>query len=204
WGRAVLDRAVVPIPDVTIDPEYEHIDVARADNYRSALAAPLLRKGIPIGAITVARRAPFTEKQIQLVKTFADQAVIAIENVRLFKELQEKNQALTQAHAQVTESLEQQTATSEILRAISNSPTDVQPTFEAIAVSAAKLCEAGDSAVFLFEAGLIHLMAHYGPSGSTTDVIRQMFPMPPGRGSVTARAILTRAVVHIPDIADDP
>src|SRR5262244_1190335 len=123
WGRAVLDRAVVHIPDVTMDVDYEHMDVARADNYRSALAAPLLRQGIPIGALTVARRSPFSEKQIELVKTFADQAVIAIENVRLFTELEEKNQALTQAHAQVTESLEQQTATSEILRVISGSPT---------------------------------------------------------------------------------
>src|SRR5262245_21035782 len=135
WGRAVLDRAVVHIPDVTVDPEYEHIDVARADNYRSALAAPLLRQGIPIGALTVARRSPFSEKQIELVKTFADQAVIAIENVRLFTELEEKNQALTQAHAQVTESLEQQTATSEILRVISSSPTDVRPVFDAIAAN---------------------------------------------------------------------
>src|SRR5262245_47679790 len=135
WGRAVLDRAVVHIPDVTVDSDYEHMDVARADNYRSVLAAPLLRQGIPIGAISVARRSPFSVKQIELVKTFADQAVIAIENVRLFTELQEKNEALTQAHAQVTESLEQQTATSEILRVISSSPTDVRPVFDAIAAN---------------------------------------------------------------------
>src|SRR5262249_48431839 len=132
WGRAVLDRAVVHIPDVTIEPEYEHIDVARADNYRSALAAPLLRKGIPIGAITVARRSHFSEKQIELVKTFADQAVIAIENVRLFKELEARNR-------EITEALDTQTATSEILRVISQSQTDVQPVFDTIVQSAVHL-----------------------------------------------------------------
>jgi GAF domain-containing protein len=204
-GRAILERTVVHVPDVERDAEYQH-EVSGAVGFRSGLAVPMLRDNVPLGVIGIGRTepGPFSDSQIALLKTFADQAVIAVENVRLFTELQEKNQALTQAHALVTEALEQQTATSEILRAISNSPTDVQPTFEAIAKSAAKLCEAGDSAVFLFEAGLIHLMAHYDPSGTRADVIRQMFPMPPGRGSVTARAILTRAVVHIPDIADDP
>ena len=206
-AKVIREQRVLHVLDVQKDAASDASrQRARTAGYRTWLGVPLLAPGGAIGVLAVARRekAAFTDKQIALLQTFADQAVIAIENVRLFKELQEKNQALTQAHAQVTESLEQQTATSEILRAISNSPTDVRPTFEAIAASAAKLCEAGDSAVFLFEAGLIHLMAHYDPSGTRTDVIRQMFPMPPGRGSVTARAILTRTVVHIPDIADDP
>src|SRR5262249_1486332 len=90
----------------------------------------------------------FTPKQIELVTTFADQAVIAIENVRLFTELQEKNRALTEAHAQVTEALDQQTATSEILRVISSSPTDVQPVFDTIVRSAVRLCDGLFSAVF--------------------------------------------------------
>jgi two-component system NtrC family sensor kinase len=96
------------------------------------------------GFIVVGKSQPghFPEKQVELLQTFADQAVIAIENVRLFTELQEKNRALTAAHAQVTEALEQQTATSEILRVISQSPTDVHPVFDVIVQSAARLCQA--------------------------------------------------------------
>jgi len=197
--RAILTRGAVVIQDVLEDPDFVMRDVARLADFRSALSVPMLREGQPIGAITVTREAPgpFPDRLIALLQTFADQAVIAIENVRLFTELQATNRELTTA-------LDQQTATSDILRVISSSPTDVQPTFEAIAASAAKLCEASDSGVFRFEAGLIHLVAHHDPSGARADVIRQMFPMPPGRASVTARAILTRAVVNIPDIAEDP
>src|SRR5207247_3255069 len=109
---------------------------------RTVLAAPLLREGAGIGVILIRRLEirPFTDKQIELLKTFADQAVIAIENVRLFKELREKNEALTLAHAQVSETLEQQTATAEILRVISSSPTDVQPVFDVIVERAVRLC----------------------------------------------------------------
>jgi hypothetical protein len=107
---------------------------------------------------------PFTDKQIALLQTFADQAVIAIENVRLFTELQEKNQALTQAHAQMSETLEQQTATAEILRVISSSPTDVQPVFDTIAASARRLSDALYSVVFRFEEGMITLVADDGAS----------------------------------------
>src|SRR4029434_4141880 len=107
------------------------IRTADHEGMRTLLAVPLVKKGRLVGSIAVYRREvqPFTDQQTALVQTFADQAVIAIENVRLFTELQEKNQALTQAHAQVTESLGQQTATAEILRVISQSPTDVQPLF---------------------------------------------------------------------------
>jgi hypothetical protein len=122
--------------------------------------------------------------------------------------LRDRLASLTRENADLRRDLTQashrEAATSEILNLIASSPTDVQPTFEAIAASAAKLCEASDSGVFRFQAGLIHLVAHHDPSGTRADVIRQMFPMPPGRASVTARAILTRAVVNISDIAEDP
>src|SRR6266568_8805324 len=105
------------------------IRTADHEGMRTLLGVPLVKDGRLVGSIAVYRREvrPFTDAQVELVKTFADQAVIAIENVRLFTELQEKNQALTEAHAQVSEALEQQTATSEILRVISSSPTDEQP-----------------------------------------------------------------------------
>src|SRR5205807_9061443 len=119
-------------------------DVSRALGLRRPLSVPLLRDGAAAGAILIRRSDVrlFTPKEIALLQTFADQAVIAIENVRLFTELQEKNQALTQAHAQVIESLEQQTATAEILRVISSSPTDLQPVFDTIVRNAVRLCGA--------------------------------------------------------------
>jgi transcriptional regulator with GAF, ATPase, and Fis domain len=121
------------------------------------VSVPLLREGRAIGTIGVRRSEirPFGEKQIALLRTFADQAVIAIENVRLFKELQQKNEALTQAHAQVSEALEQQTATSDVLRVISNSPTDVQSVFDSIAANALRLCDARLCTVFRFDGELI-------------------------------------------------
>src|SRR5262249_5953541 len=124
-GRAGLRRAVIQIPDVHADAAHGVKDVALAAHYPGGGAGPMVRDRQPIGAIVVARSSVgfFPGRQVALLKTFADQAVIAVENVRLFTELQEKNQALTAAHSQVTEALEQQTATSEILRVISRSPT---------------------------------------------------------------------------------
>src|SRR5262249_8063608 len=135
-GRAVSDRRPIHVDDLAVAYPDQFPEAGRMKEmgYRTILVTPLLREGDPIGAIVIRRTEvrPFSSGQVALLKTFADQAVIAIENVRLFRELQEKNDALTQAHAQVTESLEQQTATSEILRVISRSQTDVQPVFDTI------------------------------------------------------------------------
>jgi len=143
-GRAVLEGRTIQVADIQADVgEYpEGSAFGRALNFRTVLSVPLLRRGDAIGAIAIRRTEvrPFTDRQTELLQTFADQAVIAIENVRLFTELEEKNQALTEAHAQVTEALEQQTATSEILRVISRSPTDIQPVFDTIAESVVRLC----------------------------------------------------------------
>jgi two-component system NtrC family sensor kinase len=141
-GRAFLEGRPIHVEDVLEDPEYDAhtLEVLqRAASYRSYIGVPIVRQGVTIGAIGCGRhqRKPFTPAQIELVKTFADQAVIAIENVRLFTELQARN-------VELTESLEQQTATSDILRVISSSPTDVRPVFDAVAESAARLCESLD------------------------------------------------------------
>jgi signal transduction histidine kinase len=199
-ARAIFERSVVQVSDIEA-PQAPRLtrEVGRAIGFRSQLTVPMLRNGEPIGVVNVARREPgaFSQTHVELLKTFADQAVIAIENVRLFTELQSRN-------SELTESLEQQTATSEVLQVISRSPSDVEPTFEVIAASAARLCEAVEGTVFRFDGALIHIAAHCGGVPDQTAALRRVFPIPPGRGSVTARAILTRALVHVPDLVADP
>src|SRR5216683_2813501 len=206
-SRAVIDARVVHIPDV--QAAFDEFPGSKrymgVTGVRTVLAVPLLREGVAIGAILIRRLEvePFTDKQIGLVTTFADQAVIAIENVRLFTELQQKNGALTQAHAQVSESLEQQTATAEILRAISSSPTDIQPAFDIIAESAVRLCGAEASTVTRFDGEWVRLVAVYGSSPEGVDAVRRSYPMHGGGASAAARSIRDRAIVHIPDVLVD-
>jgi two-component system, NtrC family, sensor kinase len=202
-GRAILDRAVVHSPDINLDREFRHPELSRAVGFRSTLAVPMLQDGLPLGVIGVGRAepGPFSDHQIALLQTFADQAVIAIENVRLFTELQEKNRALTQAHAHVTESLEQRTATSEILRVISSSPTDVQPIFDAIVRSASRLCGGEWAIVTRYDGELLHLAAQHNPRSGAADAASRFFPQVPRRGlSIVARALLDGAVVHVSDV----
>ena len=134
-GRVALQRATVHIPDVTLDPEYRWSDGRWAGLQRTMLGVPLLHRGTVIGVIVVHRRMPqpFSQREIDLVTTFADQAVIAIENVRLFEEVQART-------AELQESLEYQTATSDVLNVISRSPSDLQPVLDAIVETAARLC----------------------------------------------------------------
>src|SRR5262249_51668750 len=205
-GKAAADRQTVHVPDVLADPDYAEWPVQWYVGCRAALGVPMLRDGNLVGVFFLSRSqpAPFTQDQIELVSIFADQAVIAIENVRLFQELQEKNRALTEAHVQVTEALEQQTATSEILAVISQSPTDVQPVFDSIAASALRLCDARLCTAFRFDGELIHLVAFHHVSAEGAAAYREAYPASPGRAGGTHRAILTRTVVHIPDIREDP
>src|SRR5256885_4369497 len=137
-GRAILTRAVVHVPDVSKDPEYT-LPAATTIGYRSVLAVPMMHDGVARGTILVARDvvAPFSDTNIALIQTFADQAVIAIENVRLFNETKE--------------ALERQGATSEILQVIASSPTDVQPVLDALVESVGRLCEAADTFLLLVE-----------------------------------------------------
>ena len=205
-GRAALARQTVHIVDVLADPEFEQHEAQRAGGYRSVLAVPMLREDELVGLFFMWRTQvrAFTDKQIDLVTTFADQAVIAIENVRLFTELQEKNRALTEAHAQVTETLEQQTATSEILRVISSSPTDVRPVFDVIARNARRLCEADSGSVFIYDGELLHLETLDNVSAQGADALRRAYPMPASHGHATGRAILSGRPVHIADARADP
>src|SRR5216683_421856 len=198
-GRAICEQRTIHIDDILEEfarGEYlEARGLQQATGFRTILSIPLVRENAVIGVIVIRRVEvrPFTEKQMQLVKTFADQAVIAIENVRLFKELEEKNRALTEAHAQVTETLEQQTATSEILRVISSAHTDVQPVMNAVVEAATRLTEA-DRALIGERAGdsLYWLASHGGPIPGT--------PVPISRALPTGRAILDRRTTQEADI----
>jgi two-component system, NtrC family, sensor kinase len=195
-GQAVLDGAIVHVPDLQAAAEFS-ASVARQSGAGGQVAIPLLHQGRAVGGIGISRwrRGPFPDNQIELLKTFAAQAVIAIENVRLFKELEARNRDLT-------ESLEQQTATSEILRAIAHTQTDAQPVFDTIVRSAARLCQAAMAAIFLTDGRTLYHPANYGSAIEALAAVRSRFPRPLDRETVPGLAILTRSVIHVPDIEE--
>ena len=197
-GRALRQRKTVQIHDVQADPEYHLSEIVRIGVYRTLLGVPLLREGIPIGVIVLTRCTvqAFTEKQIELVSTFADQAVIAIENVRLFEEVQARTEDLR-------ESLQQQTATADVLKVISRSTFDLQTVLQTLVESAAKLCDAEKATITRQKDGVLFRGEFYGFSDEFMDYVRNV-PVVPDRGSATARALLEGVVVHIPDVQADP
>jgi len=171
-------------------------EMSRSLGGRAMVSVPMLRDDIAVGAITLARRGRgrFPERRVNLLRSFAHQAVIAIENVRLFTELEARNHDLTEA-------LDQQTATSEILKVISSSPMDVQPVFDSITESAVRLCGGVYGALVRFDGELGHLAAFYNPRPGVLDLLsRDMFPVRPGLDSSVAVALLERRVVHSPDV----
>jgi GAF domain-containing protein len=194
-GRVLLEGRSVQIPDVLADPEYTFLEAARLGNFRTILGVPLLREGIPIGIFNLDRAAvrPFTEKQIKLVETFADQAVIAIENTRLFEAEQQRTRELT-------ESLQQQTATSEVLQVISNSPGDLQPVFEAMLEKAVRICDAMSGGIYRWDGNAFSLVATHNLPPAYAES-RRFSPFRPGAKHPLRRMIATKAVVHIADLA---
>ena len=198
-GRVLLECKPVQVADVLSDPEYGYLEVARKGGYRTFLGVPLLREGNPIGVIVLGRKtvAPFTDKQIALVSTFADQAVIAIENVRLFEAEQERTRELT-------ESLQQQTATADVLKVISRSAFDLQAVLETLVKSAVQLCEADMGHIARpNEAGSFQTQAHFGLSTKLKEELERI-RFKPGREGVTSRALLERKTVQIVDATTDP
>jgi GAF domain-containing protein/anti-sigma regulatory factor (Ser/Thr protein kinase) len=197
-GRAARERRTIHVPDLAGDPEYNESPIQRRGRARSRLAVPLLRGDVVFGVILVAHDAvrPFTDRQMKLVETFADQAVIAIENTRLFEEVQTRNTELRVA-------LEQQTATSELLKVIGQSTFDLQPVFDTLAENAVRLCEAERAFIFRFDGQFLRAVASHNASSELRAYIED-HPQAPGRGSTTARAALERHTVHVHDAQADP
>jgi signal transduction histidine kinase len=203
-GRAFIEGHPLHVDDLSETADFPlGRQMAARLGIRSFLAVPLVREAVPIGLITMQRTEirPFSEKQIELLKTFADQAVIAIENVRLFTELQQKNEALTQAHAQVSESLEQQTATSEILGVISSSPSDLAPVFDTILESALRLCDADLGLLFLYDSDGFRLAAERGATPAFVEYLRVR--RHPGPRTGLGRLLIEKSPVQIEDLIQD-
>jgi GAF domain-containing protein len=197
-GRVLLERKTIQIADVLADPEYTLLKERPALDLRTALGVPMLREGDVIGVFALSRSEPraFSQKQVELVEIFADQAVIAIENVRLFEEVQARNR-------EVTEALEQQTATAEVLKTISNSAFDLNAVLHTLVKSASDLCHAPMGCIYLRDDDVFRTAMQVG---WTQEFLEYMIrnPMRPGRGSASSRAALTGSVVQIPDVLADP
>src|SRR5262245_14570285 len=196
-GRAVIDRTTVHVPDLrAAESEFpEGAESARRYGHRTTLAAPLLRQGEPVGAILIRRMEvrPFTEKQITLLKTFADQAVIAIENARLFEAEQQRTHELTEA-------LEQQTATSEVLRVISSSPSALERVFQTILANAIQLCEAKFGFIYRYDDETWEMMAHHGAVPEYAETGKRL-SVQPGPETMIARIGRTKRMAQVHDLA---
>jgi signal transduction histidine kinase len=204
-GYAVHTARPVHVEDLTEADDFPFgRDLARRLGWRTTLSAPLLREGVAIGAILIRRSEvhPFTDRQIALLQTFADQAVIAIENTRLFTELQDKNRALTEAHARVTEALEQQTATAEILRLISRSPGDMQAVFDELLEKAVRVCAADLGLLFRYENDTYRLGAFAGTRPEFVEFFSRG-PFSPDPESGLGRIARTRRTVQIDDVTTE-
>jgi signal transduction histidine kinase len=201
-GRTALEAKVVQVPDVLADPEYTWSEAQKLGGYRAALGVPLLRKGHVVGVIFVAKTVPqpFTAKQIELVTTFADQAVIAIENTRLLNELRQRTDDLS-------ESLEQQTAASQVLQVISSSTGELEPVFQAILASATRSCDAKFGLLYRIENGAARIISRLGIPPALAEYLKRGPHRPPLNRldplTAVGRVVQSRQTVHIADYRTD-
>ena len=202
-GRIVRDKQMFHIPDLKAEAAYAARDSLRVVTVeqagaRSLVGVPMLKEGNLVGAIVIYRQEvrPFTERQIELLKNFAAQAVIAIENTRLLNELRQRTDDLT-------ESLEQQTATSEVLRIISSSPGDLEPVFEAMLQNSVRICEAGFGQMFLCEGDNVRLVAAVGVPTVLVEFDKQRGTFQPSPGGGLDGVMRTKQVVHIADLLSE-
>jgi GAF domain-containing protein len=204
-GRTLLERQTVQIADITTDPEYALSAAASVGKIRTVIGVPLLREGDPIGVMQLARsrNEPFAERQIELIRTFADQAAIAIENARLLNELRQLTADLSQRTTDLTEALEQQTATSEVLKVISSSPADLQPVFDTMLANTTRLCEATHGHVWTFDGDQMYAVSVRGDA-AFVKWLRDHNPVRPIPGSAAERIVRGERVVHVADRRQEP
>jgi len=190
-GRVALEGRAVQIPDIAADPEYKLAGASALGKIRTQVGVPLIREGVLIGVMVLSRQRvePFSERQVDLLQTFADQAVIAMENARLLGELRE--------------ALDQQTATGDVLRTISRSSTDLKSVLETLVETVARLCRGDQAYLFRRDGNLHHLLASAGAPDEVRDYLRA-HPFEPSRGNTSGRAVLERRTIHIPDVLTDP
>ena len=195
-ARVALERRTVQVADVQADADYRYA-LRDVDPIRTVLGVPMFREDDIVGIVVLYKLAvqPFTEKQIELVETFADQAVIAIENVRLFEAEQQRTRELT-------ESLEQQTATSEVLQVISSSPGDLEPVFGTMLAKAVRICDAKFGNIFRWDGDVLHLLAAHNVPIAFDDVRRRL-PLRPSPENPLGRMVATKTVVHVTDLAGE-
>jgi GAF domain-containing protein len=198
-GRVALDVTSIHIPDVLADPEFQNSGYQGAFGYRTALGIPLQRGGESLGVFVLTRDVvdPFTQKQIDLVTTFADQAVIAIENARLFEAEQQRTRELT-------ESLEQQTATAEVLRVISSSPGDLEPVFQTMLENAVRICGATFGTIYRVGAGGLQVVATQNMPAQLAEHRHSAQYRPAAPNTPLGDVVATKTVVHVADMAEHP
>ena len=197
-GRVILQDSIVRVEDVRADPDYDP-RFPTLMNWRRKLGVPMKVKGRTLGTIVVAWSdpGPVPAAQEDLLRTFADQAALAVEHTRLFREIELRNRDLTSA-------LEERTATAEILRVISRSPTDVEPVFEYIARHAVALSGGLFANVFQFDGELLHYITSHEVSGGFAERLRKKYPMRPERSQVSGRVVLSGSVIRLEDARSDP
>jgi signal transduction histidine kinase len=209
-GRVVATKEVAQTADLRTEERYFNRDpfavvAVETAGIRTLLAVPMLKEGNLVGAIVIYRQEvlPFTEKQIELVKNFGSQVVIAIENARLLNELRQRTDDLGHRTTALTEALEQQTATSDVLEVISRSAFDLHAVFETVAESSVRLCGADRAFIFRFDGELLRMVVAFNSSPEFEEWVAQ-HPIRPGRHSASARAALERRTIHIADVLADP
>ena len=208
FGRAILARDAVQITGCVGGPRALR-EGAREGGSRSIIAVPLLRAGTPIGAIAMGRRAPgdYSATQVELLRTFAEQAVIAVSSAETYRELQERTAELARRNSEYGERIEQQSATIDVLKVMSSSPGDAQPVFELIARRALEFCDAAGARLTEFDGQLLHLRALVRVDGIETEAdkaLREQYPAPPDHDSIAGRVIFQRGIVHVRDVTELP